>query len=392
MRFWVGGYTSDFDGNAAGIGVLLAGGADEQSASGALNFGGTAVAAASPSWLAQHPSLDVVYAALEGEGAVRAFQRTGPESLAPFGPLVQTGTVVCHAAVSADGKWLVATGYGDGSVARMRLDADGGIGQPSFGAAAVDPYGVGGIATAPTELTGGVDLTDALASLHAAVPAELAHLLPAQPSAPAPEPTPEPTHNARSSRAHQTKFLPGGLIATTDIGFDLVRFWRDGNLVQDVVLPFGCGPRHMAVHPSGHLYVVTEYSGEIFALASNAEGVWRIVTATPASRETTVGSDYPAELTVSPDGTRLYTSIRGIDAIATVEVKGAGDRLAPLATEESFVDWPRHHLQVGDTMLVCGQNSNEIASLAIDARSQVVARRRAVTPVPTPSHLLPVFD
>lgn len=388
MRFWVGGYTSDSDGNAAGIGTLLAGGADDQHAGGALSFTGTAVATASPSWLAQHPTLDVVYAALEGEGAVRAFTRTGPESLAPLGQRQLTGPVTCHVSVAPDGRSLIATGYGDGSVARLGILADGSLEEAEFFTLPNDPYAVGGTVSDAPELAGAVDLADAVASLRAAVPAEYAHLVP-DVAVPEPEPVAE---SDRTPRAHQAAHLPGGLVATTDIGFDLVRFWRGSSLVQEVVLPFGCGPRHMAWHPSGHLYVVTEYSCEIFALAPDASGTWRIVTATTVSRETTIGSDFPAEITISPDATRIYTTIRGINTIATLTIEGSGDRLAPYATEEAFVDWPRHHLQVGDTMLICGQRSDEIVSLAIDSRNQVAARKRSTTPVPTPAHLLPIFD
>ncbi|WP_223172547.1 hypothetical protein [Microbacterium sp. NIBRBAC000506063] len=39
----------------------------------------------------------------------------------------------------------------------------------------------------------------------------------------------------RVSRSHQSTFLPGGLIATTDLGFDLVRLWRRGRM------PARCG-------------------------------------------------------------------------------------------------------------------------------------------------------
>ena len=64
MRFWVGAYAAD-SGAAEGIGLLQAGEADSPAASGPLGMVGTAVAApGSPSWVAAHPTLDVLYAAL----------------------------------------------------------------------------------------------------------------------------------------------------------------------------------------------------------------------------------------------------------------------------------------------------------------------------------------
>jgi 6-phosphogluconolactonase len=86
MQFWLGGYGPGSEGNASGIGVLLAGAADDGSAGGQLRFAGdAATVAASPSWLAAHPTLDVVYAALERSNTVQAFRRTGEASLVPLG-------------------------------------------------------------------------------------------------------------------------------------------------------------------------------------------------------------------------------------------------------------------------------------------------------------------
>ncbi|MCD2498284.1 lactonase family protein [Microbacterium nymphoidis] len=402
MRFWLGGYTADMDGDGAGIGVLLAGDADAPSAGGPLSFAGTAVAVDSPSWLAQHPTLDVVYAALEGSGGVRAFTRTGPATLAPIGTEQPAGDVTCHVVASPDGRWLTATGYGDGTVARYRLDDDGVPGAPEFGAAAVDPYADSRAPRLPDDLgadaTTAAELAAATAALRGAVGDEFAHLLPEQPVLPEGIESavtftdPDPVAPPRTSHAHQARHVSGGLVATTDLGFDLVRLWRDGQLQQEVVLPFGTGPRHTVWHPSGHLYVVTEYSCEVYVLAPDATGRWRIVSAAPVSPEASVGADFPGELSASADAGLLYAGVRGINAIAALRVLGDGSRVESIATVESHVDWPRHHILVSDTLLVAGQRSNEVVSLAIDERSGIPGRRRFSTPAPTPSVLLPIFD
>ena len=98
-RFWVGGYGPGMDGNADGIGVL----AGDEGATTALEHRGVAAVVASPSWLAQHPSLDVVYAALEGDAAVQAFARSGDRTLAPLGDRIPVGDSVCHLAVAPNG-------------------------------------------------------------------------------------------------------------------------------------------------------------------------------------------------------------------------------------------------------------------------------------------------
>ena len=116
MRFWLGGYTADMGGHASGIGMLLAGAADDALAGGPLGYAGEVAAADSPSWLTAHPTQDVVYAALEHRQAVQAFRRTGETSFVPLGALVPAGEAVCHVAVSPDGRFLVASCWGDGRV------------------------------------------------------------------------------------------------------------------------------------------------------------------------------------------------------------------------------------------------------------------------------------
>ena len=388
MRFLLGGYTADMDGVASGIGMLQAGVADDGSAGGALSFAGDVAAADSPSWIAAHPSLDVVYAALEARGGVQAFQRTGEASFVPLGEAVPAGEATCHIAVAPDGGSLVAACWGDGRVVRMGLDASGRPSSPAIAAAAADPYGSGSASAAePADL----ELAAATRALREVAGAEFAHLVPA------PDETPdiaEGEASARPSRAHESVFLPGGTLATTDMGLDLVRFWhrtptglRAG---QQLALPKGSGPRHMVFHPSGHLYVVTELSCEVFALAASADGTWRIVGGTPLGAGALLRGDTAAELAPSRDGEFLYAGVRGSNTIATIRVHGAGETLRPVALVDAGADWPRHHLVVRDTLLVAGQRSDDVVSLTLDLRTGVPGRVRHRTAAPSPTCLLPL--
>lgn len=394
MRFWLGGYTADGEGSASGIGALVAGAPDDALAGGQLHFTGTAaVTAGSPSWITAHPTLDVVYAALEDAGAVRAFRRTGESTLVPLGGPVAGGEALCHIAVAPDGGSLVASCWGDGRVVRMSLDADGRPSAPVAAQAAVDPYDRDAAPAAPA---GGIDLAAAAQALRAAAGAEFAHLVPDYDREDDAEEPPASSgavegSSERVSRAHQAVFLSGGLVATTDMGLDLVRFWRAGaeglRLIQEVVLPRGSGPRHMVRHPSGHLYVVAELSCEVFALSADASGSWRVVAGTTLGAGTLPG-DTAAELAASRDGEFLYAGVRGSNTLATVRVRGAGDSLAPVALVDAGVDWPRHHLVVRDTVLVAGERSDEVASLTLDLRTGVPGRVRHRVEAPSPTCLL----
>lgn len=342
----MGGHSADMSGSATGIGMLLAGAPEDHLAGGALAFADTVAEADSPSWLTPHPTLDVVYATLEGQGTLQAFERTGEASFAPVGEPVAAGETVCHVAVAPDGGSLIASCWGDGRVVRMRTDAAGRPSSPHAAPAAEDPYA-------------------AFADASGAEP--------------------------RQSRAHQALFLPAGLVATTDLGFDLVRFWRTAGdaltPVGEVVLPRGSGPRHMVHHPSGHLYVVTELSCEVFVLGQDASGAWRLVGGTQLGA---LDGDAAAEIAASADGEFVYAGLRGSNTIATLRVRGQGETLAPVALVDSGVDWPRHHVVMRDTLLVTGRRSDEVASLTLDHRSGVPTGIRHRAEVPSPTCLLPL--
>ncbi|MFF7682542.1 lactonase family protein [Microbacterium sp. NPDC007973] len=396
MRLWVGAYAADA-GSAEGIGILQAGESDAPGASGPLGMVGTAVAApGSPSWIAPHPSGDVLYAALESDGAVQAYRRVSDTRLAPIGAPIEAGEAVCHVVVAPDATSLVASCWGDGRVVRMDLDAVGRPSRPVIAAEAADPYGSSpeeGTVSTGARVSGAVvpDLAAAARALRDAAGDEYAHLVPAYDDVPETDAeSEEAAAGARVSRAHQATFLPGGLIATTDMGLDLVRLWRNApsglRLVQEVVLPKGSGPRHGVWHPSGHFYVVTELSREVFALAADREGRWHVRSGEPLLG--TLDTDTAAELSMSRDGATLYAGVRGSDTVGVLAVRGAGEALQLTALAETGTHWPRHHLVVDDTLLVAGQLADEIVSLPLDARTGVPGRVRHRTVSASPTRLL----
>ncbi|MCK6066301.1 MULTISPECIES: lactonase family protein [Microbacterium] len=392
MRFWVGGYGEDHNGAPAeGIGMLVAGEPDGALAGGPLAYTGTAAPAPSPSWVTAHPTLDVVYAALEGEGAVQAFRRVSEDRLAPMGAPVPAGVAACHVAVEPNGAFLLVSCWGDGRVVRVPLGADGALGDARVAPAAADPYGSGSPAADAVD----PGLAAAARALRAAAGAEYADLVPgygsdadAEPAGPEPEPGESP----RVSRAHEALFLPGGTVVTTDLGFDLVRVWHAAGAGlrrgEQIALPEGCGPRHMVWHPSGHLYVLTEYTHEVFVLSPDADGAWHVRGGAPAAVGALEG-DTGAELAASRDGQFLYAGIRGSDTLGVLRVRGGGEAVEPVALVEAGVRRPRHHVVVRDTLLVAGQASDEVVSLSLDLRTGIPGGVRYRTPAPAPTCLLP---
>ncbi|WP_417555766.1 lactonase family protein [Microbacterium sp.] len=388
-RFWVGGYGSDMEGDAEGIGFLAV---DEGRGASTLAYRGVAARVASPSWLAQHPRLDVVYAALEGAAQVQAFTRSGEATLRPLGPALPAGEAVCHVAVSPDGRMLIASCYGDGRVIRYGISADGSLTAPVPDKAAALRAALFGEPDAETgRCIPGADTPD-VGPIRGKRPSPGVS---APDVEPARDPYPTPAgEEPRVSHAHSAVFLSDGRIATTDLGFDLVRIWRPSGtgltIDHEVVLPRGTGPRHMVMHPSGHLHVVTEYSCEVFTLASAPDGTWGLASATTVAPVAQVGFDFPAELAVSRDGHTLYTALRGSNTISALRVRGAGEVVEPLALADSGVDWPRHHLVHEGVLLVAGQRSSTISALDLDERTGAPRDVRHTTSAPAPTVILPV--
>lgn len=211
---WTGSYTADRNAKGEGIGAISIDG------QGNLTSLGLAVSADSPSFLAPHPTLPILYAVAEEAGTVQAYRRTRVAELEPFGKPWPTGEATCHVAADPQGRFIIATCWGDGQVILFELDDDGAITSRFSAEAAVDPHHNG------------------------------------------------PTDQPRPSRAHSSLMLPDGRILTADLGNDLVRVWtyQPGSGLQadhHVVLPKGSGPRHMVRHSSGTVFVDTEYSLEV---------------------------------------------------------------------------------------------------------------------------------
>jgi 6-phosphogluconolactonase len=126
---WFGTYTGPKTGSE---GVYVA---RFDAATGAVSVPRLATAAHSPSFLALHPTLPVLYAVADvvndagtRSGAVQAFAvdaATG--SLAPLNHQPAGGSGPCHVAVDAGGRVALAANYGGGSAICLGLAADGSL-------------------------------------------------------------------------------------------------------------------------------------------------------------------------------------------------------------------------------------------------------------------------
>lgn len=359
VRLWVGTYPADGPGGAVGTGegIWLV---ELDPATGRLE-GRLAAATPTPSFLATHPGGRWLYAAGEwDEGSLTAFEVHDDGTLTERHRLSSDGGWPCHLLVDPARRALWATNYETGSVVVVPLAPDGG-----FAPEAVE-------AGRPTATFG--------------------H----QGSGPRAD-------RQEGPHAHSSTLVDGGWLLVADLGTDELRRFRvadDGGLVEHgTAFRFapGTGPRHLAVGPGGHLYVVGELTATLHVLAwDGASGTAHELQAVPACASPVVSGThlYPAHPVVAGDG--LLVGVRGADVVSRFALLDGGARVEHRADAPVGGAWPRHlALLPGDAsdggaagwVVVAVQNSGLVTSLPWDG--EAVGDVTGSLPVPYPACVVP---
>jgi 6-phosphogluconolactonase len=335
----IGSYTRESGGKGLGITAV-----ERDPHTGALTDLGLVAATPSPSFLAWHPTLPVLYAVNElRAGTVTAWRTdTGATSRGDTG-----GDSPCHLAVTPDGNHLIATNYASGSVAVHALDPSGAIG----------------------------DRTDLLE--------HRGH-------------GPDRERQA-SAHPHMVSAHPAPVLVV-DLGTDAVYPYGldQGRLVPNgprIHLKAGTGPRHLARHPDGRrVFVVGELDPVVTVFGVDDHG-WHQRHRVPASARP--GLRQPSEIALGPDGRFLYVANRGANTIAVFAVDGAPavDDAGPALVDEvdCLGDWPRHFAVIGEHLYVANERSHSIAVFRIDAVSGNLSAIGGPHPSRSPTCVLPAF-
>lgn len=306
-----------------------------------------------PSFLAWHPTREVLYAVSETNtlgaektGAVIAFTVGAGGGLTKINEQPSGGGYPCYVSVNADGTHVFVANYGGGSVAAFPVQPEGGIGARS----------------ALVKHTG--------SSVHAT--------------------------RQREPHAHAIIPVPGGpFVLAADLGIDRVlvyRFDRERGALTPHVPPGvaaapGAGPRHLALHPAGDaVFVMNELQSSV------ASYVWDATAGTlqPAGVASTLPAGFTvsnttAEITVHPSGRFVYGSNRGHDSIAAFRVNG--DRgLTRVGIYSTEGKEPRHFaIDPGGTILLAAnQKSDSIVMFRIDQETGALSNTGVRVRVPSP--------
>lgn len=169
--------------------------------------------------------------------------------------------------------------------------------------------------------------------------------------------------------AHATLIAPGGQhLLAADLGTDEIRRYRisrDGRLTEDglaAVLPPGTGPRHMAVGPGGHVYVVGELDVTLHVLRWTADRLEPVQVLPACATSLRTGHRVlPAHVAVADDW--VLVSVRGSDVIARFAVRDGGTRLVHESDLDAGGGWPRHFAVVGEWVVAALQNSDRVVSV-----------------------------
>lgn len=199
------------------------------------------------------------------------------------------------------------------------------------------------------------------------------------------------TTNCDGAKAHESVLTPVDRRAyVMDLGSNCIYQYDYGkssvgeylmvpsNIDPIVIMPPGCGPRHMLIHPSlNRAYLVCELSSTVTVLTVDPTTralfpVYTISTLRPGENSTDMAA---GELQLSLDGKFLYVSNRdnsdpnqNRSSIAVFSLSVDNQELIHIQNVDSHGMHPRHFTLdfTGTVLLVANLKSNNIVSFSVD--------------------------
>jgi 6-phosphogluconolactonase len=329
-------------------------------ATGELRLVGDPAPITDPSFLAVDSKRRFLYSVSEAgdaasgsTGSVTAFAISDDGRLEYLNTQPSGSDGPCHVSVDATDRQVLVANYGGGSVAILPIRGDGSLGEP----------------------------TD---------------VVPHRGSGPNPDRQQGPhPHSINVDPTNRFAFVP-------DLGTDEVVAYRL-NLVLGLLTPeagltaslaAGAGPRHFDFHPGGgYAYAINELDSTVTAFSyDGSTGTLKELHTVSTLPDGFEGTNYPADVYVSPSGRFLYGSNRGHHSIAIFAIDGESGMLTPIGHESTRGEWPRNFVidPTGAFMLVANEHTDDIVTFRIDGETGLLEATGHVEKVPSPVCLLPV--
>ena len=242
------------------------------------------------------------------------------KSLEKVSSMNQGGGGPCHIEVSVDGKFLITSNYGSGSVSVLRLNGEG----------------------IPEKVTDVIFY------------GEKSH----------------PHMTIHNPRLHTYYVSDLGLDRVHQLKLDTtLGLLMNANMAYFKSEP-GSGPRHMAIDKSSaNLYVINELNSTatVYNILSDTVTAKQTVSALP---EEFTEKSYCADIHLSRNGKKIYGSNRGHNSIVTFRV-GVDGKLSEPSHRDCGGNWPRNFAvsPSGKFFLVANQRSDEISVVREGAHS-----------------------
>lgn len=337
-------------GNGKGIHVFRV-----DRATGALTAAGVFESGTSPSCLAVNAAGTRMYSANETdrvggtkEGTVTAFSINRADGkLEALNTVRSGGAGPTFVSIHPSGKFLLVANYFGGSVAVIRIQPDGRLGDISDVKTDSGKVGPNRAAHAPAGsfAISGHDRTHA-------------HMIQADPS--------------------------GRFVVHAELGLDRIYVWtfdeQKGVLTPaqtpSVSLPPGDGPRHFVFHPDGRRFYSIQEEASTLALFD-----YDASTGTLTARQTVstlpsgfAGSNFCSEVLISSDGRFVYAGNRLHDSIAIFSVAPDGT-LAYVAEEWTRGNYPRsfNFDPTGRFLYCCNQRGDNVVVFRVDQKTGALA-------------------
>jgi 6-phosphogluconolactonase len=331
---WIGTYTGP---DSKGIYALRF-----DPSTGAVDSPTLAGEIVNPSFLAFHPTLDVLYAVSElgndgkTNGSVSAFsidRKTGTLKL--LNTVSSGGGGACHLVADRTGRMLIVANYGSGSTASFPIRHDGQLGEM----ASLQRHS--GSSTDPRRQTGP----------HA--------------------------HAVVLSPDNRFVFVP-------DLGLDQILAYKidpasatltphDPPLAE---VKKGSGPRHFAFHPSGKFAYALSEMGSLVTTFSYDAAAGRLtsIEATSTLPAGFDGTNNSAEIEIDARGRFLYASNRGHDSITVFAIDRGKGTLKTVQNISTGGSIPRNFKidPTGRYLFAANQKTNNIVVFSVDSETGIL--------------------